>query len=349
MSGTATPNLGLEYLYSSQEEPEVKINAAWDAIDAAVGAGVGIEVSESGDSPAGNVLGARRIKFVGATVTEETDSVAVVTIDTSSESGGSPIEVTDGTTSVTDVTLITVMGATVSEASAGHAVIELETPSEIASGGGGNVTPDSHPASPSAMNDEFEETEVDMSTWGWVNQNGATAVTANGSLVMTGELTNTSTRGMEMLLQDLPGEDATFLIKIAFAVATSNNGGGLCLRESATGKLMRFGSAFFGSPYFDVSSYTNPSTNNAAIDQYAWPYWVLYGLTEWLYFQIEISGTSILLSVSHTGLPGSFHLVTTVAFTTPFTTAPDQIGYFVESFSAASQAAVFSDYFRRTA
>jgi hypothetical protein len=137
MSGTATPNLGLEYLDPSQSEPEVKINLAWDAIDAAVGAGVGIEVSESGDSPAGNVRGARRIKFVGATVTEETDSVAVVTIAADVDSGGGgsdsggSMSVSDGVTTVAAATeILFTSGATVT---ASGSVAEVA----IAGAGGG--------------------------------------------------------------------------------------------------------------------------------------------------------------------------------------------------------------------
>jgi hypothetical protein len=78
MSGSETPNLGLEYLDASQAQPEVKINDAWDKIDAVSG---GLTISNtSQDSPATSVAGIRRIEIIGATLQEETDG-AVLTID----------------------------------------------------------------------------------------------------------------------------------------------------------------------------------------------------------------------------------------------------------------------------
>jgi hypothetical protein len=78
MSGTQTPNLHLAYLDASQAQPEVKINDAWDKIDAVSG---GLTVSNtSQDSPATSVDGVRRMEFIGATLEEDTAGV-VVTID----------------------------------------------------------------------------------------------------------------------------------------------------------------------------------------------------------------------------------------------------------------------------
>lgn len=79
MSGDATPNLNLVYLDAAQAQPEVKINAAWDSIDAAIG--TGLEVTSMGESPNNTVSSARKITFEGATVATESDSGALVKVD----------------------------------------------------------------------------------------------------------------------------------------------------------------------------------------------------------------------------------------------------------------------------
>lgn len=91
MSGDATPNLDLQYLDASQNQPEVKINDAWNKIDAAI---VGtVNVKQVGDSPAGDVSGVHTLKFSGGvTVTAESDGSAL--IDISGGGGGSDIDVT---------------------------------------------------------------------------------------------------------------------------------------------------------------------------------------------------------------------------------------------------------------
>jgi hypothetical protein len=78
MSGDATPNLDLQYLDPSQAQPEVKINDAWNKIDAAIAdAGGSITVEQSGDSP--GITAVRKLVFTGgATVTELSAGVAEV-------------------------------------------------------------------------------------------------------------------------------------------------------------------------------------------------------------------------------------------------------------------------------
>lgn len=79
MSGDATPNLDLIYLDVAQAQPEVKINDAWNKIDAAVGSGLTVNNTAT-DSPATSVTAVKRITFDGATVSEETSGI-IVTID----------------------------------------------------------------------------------------------------------------------------------------------------------------------------------------------------------------------------------------------------------------------------
>jgi hypothetical protein len=89
MSGDATPNLDLLYLDPSQAQPEVKINDAWNKIDAAVAGGITIA---DADSPFTEVSGVKTLRIAGATVTAESDNSALLTI----EGGGGGIITASG-------------------------------------------------------------------------------------------------------------------------------------------------------------------------------------------------------------------------------------------------------------
>lgn len=110
---SVTPNRGLPLMEASQAQPEVVYNAAMHNLDAGENP---LEVETSGASP--GVTNVSKIKFVGATITEETGGVAVVTIDGTSGGGGGSLELTDGVHDLTGVTKITVTGATVGGSSA---------------------------------------------------------------------------------------------------------------------------------------------------------------------------------------------------------------------------------------
>lgn len=127
---STTPNRGITLMEPSQAQPEVVFNSAMETLDV----GTSLEVEASGASP--GVRDVVKMKFVGATVTEESGGVAVVTVDpTSGGSGGSPLTVD----TLTNTTKITFEGAAVSVApgTAGEAVVTIDTVS-----GGGIVLSD---------------------------------------------------------------------------------------------------------------------------------------------------------------------------------------------------------------
>jgi hypothetical protein len=79
MSGDATPNLDLQYLDPSQAQPEVKINDAWNKIDAAIG--TGLQITDIGESPPATINAVHKLTFEGASVSSESDNGVLVQID----------------------------------------------------------------------------------------------------------------------------------------------------------------------------------------------------------------------------------------------------------------------------
>jgi hypothetical protein len=92
MSDTQTPNLALEYLDSAQAQPEVKINDAWNKIDAYAGrvhsdsGGISGMIFEiEGDSP--GIEGITKLVFTGTAVASLTQAGDVGTITLNAGSG----------------------------------------------------------------------------------------------------------------------------------------------------------------------------------------------------------------------------------------------------------------------
>jgi hypothetical protein len=354
MSGSTT-NLDLQYLDPSQAEPEVKVNDAWNKIDAAVGLAAGVEVSQSGDSPSGNVKAVKRIKFVGATVTEETDSVAVVTIESgggsdgdggSSEGGSSPVDVTDGTTTVDNITAIHfTSGATVT---ASGSVAEVA----IAGGDGGgtatflngNVTPDSHPASPTARDDEFEGTTLDPK---WTERSTVGTVgysIESGSLVMTGASGSVNTNNTITQPIAVTGSPWRFRTKQRLISLLDSTFTGIWIGIASTGDGYYFGRYTGETAYMLVNNQSayvgvSPTSTTAVFGSSATSGY----LAPELYLDVRFDGTDFIFSVSADGVV--FADVITLA-ASGF--VADSVGLFGGTIAASSAltGSVSYDWFR---
>lgn len=84
MSTDTGAPLNLAYLDPSQSQPEVKINAAWDTINTALGEVAPLEVGDLLDSPGTTVSNVTQIRFAHAKVSEASGGVALVTPDLTS-------------------------------------------------------------------------------------------------------------------------------------------------------------------------------------------------------------------------------------------------------------------------
>lgn len=336
---STTPNRHIPLMEPSQAQPEVVYNAAMEILDVAES----LEVEQSGDSP--GARGVTKIKFLGSTVTDEGGGVVLVTADSVSGGGGS-LELTDGSHDLTGVTKITVSGAVVG-GTAGAATLT------ISGGGGGgseNVTPDSHPASADAMDDEFEGTSLDAK-WTWYHQNTASVAFEAGAVKFTATINASEDVGM--IGQPLPGGGAwRFRAKLSALTQASVNNAGLYLHETGTGKILQFGLLDLsgtGTIWVETaSSFTGSgsiATSGAAL---LWPLGLNYPSTP-AYFEIELASGTLHFRLSNTGYDGTFVEFYSVAQTTPFTTAPNVIGLGGYSFNGSTPVRLYCDWFRRMA
>jgi len=338
MSGDGTPNLDLKYLDPSQSQPEVKINDAWDKIDAAVGT---IAVSDLSSPP---IVGhAIEIQFVGATVTHETGGRARVEIDSAgSGGGGSPLTVTDGTHTVTDVTEIDFsFGGIVTDLGGGVAQVYIDP---VSGGGSGsaNITPDTHPAPPNTLDDEMEGTSLDAK-WTWRNQGSTTAVFANGSIILGG-VTDGLIHG---ITQVAPGSTPyTIETKVAIAAASQGSGTGIGLYvRNSSGNLYAYLLDSASGPLV-CYAFNSPTSFNGALFSSATIPFSTFNTTDWVYMQIVNDGTNLKFNASLTGVPGSYQQIGTVALAT-FIGAVSDVGLVVNINVAG--AVGIADWFRRTA
>lgn len=136
MSGDQTPNLGLVYLDLSQAQPEVKINDAWNKLDAFAGGivpssdtsspGASLTIEDL-NSPHTTVADVAVLKVAGALITEISPGVALLSIADPSEQVFS-LSVQEDSSPATDVNGVTVIrfhGARVEEASNGVADVDV--------------------------------------------------------------------------------------------------------------------------------------------------------------------------------------------------------------------------------
>lgn len=249
--------------------------------------------------------------------------------------------------------------------------INLEAAS---SGGGSNITPDTHPSPELTVNDEFEfGSSLDLtgarfasaSAWAWNRQAGSTTSVSEGSLLFTGDITGSG--GLTNFFQPIAGATWAYTAKVSIVNSFATTpGAGIYVSNSANGKILLTGlsSTAGGGPascYCNEWSGSAPGSGpagNLSISGALGPTFETivasvgtFG-TGWVYLQVSYDGTNLRGSFSLSGVPGTFQLLWTQTPATFLGAAPTQVGLAIPTtnqVASTSVIALLCDWFRKTA
>jgi len=210
--------------------------------------------------------------------------------------------------------------------------------------GGANVTPDTHPATPDAMDDEFEGASLD-SKWAWRNQGTATATLSQGSLVMTAPANSAlNLRGLEQTVSS-PGR---WRCKVASRAMADFNLAGLYLANNGTGRMLVIDQQNAGGTMYVVQKFSNATTFGSNVYGPSNDTARYGAIHQWVYLEVEYDGVTVYFRVSASGVDGTFRTLYSEAAAT-FLGTPDRVGLVVNSSSAVEPGIGVFDWFRRMA
>lgn len=248
-------------------------------------------------------------------------------------------------------------------ASGGGTANFLRADGTWAPAGGANVTPDTHPSSPTNWDDEFEfGSSIDTSgsrfsganAWSWTNQGTATTSVSEGSLVFFSK-TSSSGRDTSMVLQSLSGAGSTWTFTCKCQLDNVGVGpiAGMIVQGSGGYAFIGLISNGTGTISWRGQTLTNPTTLSATLfstpNAAPWP--SPGGTSSFsVYMQIQLtaaSGGTLNFLYSVTGVPGSFLSLGSTPLSTLLTNVTN-IGLFVDPEANGAFHAVY-DWFRKTA
>jgi hypothetical protein len=146
------------------------------------------------------------------------------------------------------------------------------------------------PATPNAMDDEFDDESFDTGKWTWLDQGGATASESDGRLTI--RLTETLNR-IRGIYQSTPSGDWTIQAKLHFPIGSNIPASTLFCAESTTGDVRSVG-VRDGNSVHSIS-HTAPSSSGAADGtQVTFSTGVSLPLP-WLYAELRWDDTNLLL------------------------------------------------------
>lgn len=221
-----------------------------------------------------------------------------------------------------------------------------------------NITPDTHPGTPNAADDEFETgATVDTggarrsgaTAWAWRNQGSATAVPTSGALVLKAPASaSTSFRIVE---QAIAGT-WKFRAKMRFySVDTNFAAAGILCANSSNGRTLYWGFNRSSGNRLEGFRLTTATSFSASVTSGAVTFTAetVAKANQPLYFELESDGTSVFLRISYGGF--LFDLIATEtisAFLTASGGSLDRIGLGANSENSNDVYAVV-DWFRRIA
>lgn len=220
-----------------------------------------------------------------------------------------------------------------------------------------NITPDTHPTSPTAWNDEFEYgTSVDTTgarfsganAWTWINQGTATGNVAQGALALT-DGPASATDNWRLILQAVPSGAWAFRAKLKAYLFANYQNYGLVLYNSANGKLINFGPTWNGGAInATVHEYTNKTTYSSSIIVVNEPY-LPAAQTFPVYYEITYDGSSALNFLASASGYNSDFTSTTNSTVAAFLGGITHIGLGTNPNNSTYPSTLFVDWFRRTA
>lgn len=205
------------------------------------------------------------------------------------------------------------------------------------------LDPDVPPASPNAMDDEFDSSATlpggGSALWAWDNQGTATATVANSHLTLTA-LAATGDND-KSLIQTAPATPWEFTAKIWIPAHTGNyNTSGMVFIESVTGKRIVFCVNFNGDERLRVIYMTSSTIYLST------PYTGSLFLAKLVYLRVRDNGTNLIFSASLDG--ASWQQQTSISRTAHLVLGPNRVGLVAVSNDATYAIPLACDWFRRT-
>lgn len=223
-------------------------------------------------------------------------------------------------------------------------------------GGDGNVTPDTHPASAHALDDEFEAGSLDAK---WTNLNGSTVAVSRGAVCITDA--STSEDNLGGIYQATGGGNFKVRAKVFYGSDTGKilsntafgNRGGIFMRRSSASKVIVLGiynDSGTGSLRFYVNKYTNDGGAGASNSNLAVSSASSGGNRDnlWqpgVYLEMEYDGTNVTFRMSSSGHDGTFVTLGTETAATFLGGAPDGVGIYNDRGTSTNLPTV-CDWFR---
>lgn len=232
------------------------------------------------------------------------------------------------------VSLIPGSNVTIINDGAGNYII-----SATGGGGGGgssNVTPDTHPSTPTASDDEFEYgTAIDTTGARFSGATGWTVITTSGAtapIVGDGYIYGNTVAVAGSVIMSIPfpsSGDCTFVMKAKRPTIASYTGWRLHVLNSANGNM--FSAQTFSSysiltetDTYNLTTGVITGVANPYLDNSIFPY--PSGVAPWMWFRLRIVGTNIFPGWSDTGHPDDYVEGTVMPFATFLGVRPTHVG-----------------------
>lgn len=178
-------------------------------------------------------------------------------------------------------------------------------------------------------------------SWSWVNQDTATVDDSKGVIFLENTTSNGNLQGLNLRVKSapavLPYTIVTAILPLFPLAITA--GVGVCFRENSSGKLLAvelFMNTYF--PGITVIRCTSPTAVAATVVAEYPAYWTSFSGC-WL-VRLIYTGTNVTISLGSDGY--NWRQIYTEAKTASFTTAPDQVGFYVNPYNQAAAMTLLS-------